>query len=83
MVDINEYVEESTFKDSVVLNISGNNIKLVTDKRDILFGEVPKKGIDEPEEFEEDIIKSREEFKDAEYICKIRYDDYYLYEIEV
>lgn len=82
MIDIKEKVMSDKFK---IINIKFDGIKsrLVTDKRGVLFAEVPKDEVSDPEEFE-DCVKNRiDVFDKVIYRGKIRDDDYYLYEIYI
>jgi ribose 5-phosphate isomerase len=78
-------------KDSVIndgfkiinFRYNSNEGRFVTDKRKVLFAEVKSKNIDDPEEYEEELLEYRDFFDKVFFKSRVRGEDYYLYEVYI
>lgn len=79
---IKDIVEEGSFK-IIETKVSGKNVAFVTDKTKALYAEVEDDGIEEPEEFEENILDFSDDFKKVEYVGKKRRGEIQLYNVYI
>lgn len=83
-ININDYMEKYSFSNKAKIKVDGELITIVTDKKDnMVYGEIKKDKIDDPEEFEESILGSKDKFEKVFYKGKILSDTKYLYEIYI